>query len=1799
MAINPVSFTEKVVKNFLRYQLTSYPFADKDLSDQMKALLSLEQERSSPLLKGPYVSLSRAFTKGAKVADLIKEGVFHPFMESIITYPNLYGHQERAIRSIYKGHPTLVSTGTGSGKTECFIYPIISTCLNLRKDDAPAGISAVIVYPMNALAEDQLLRLRELLAGTGIPFGMYVGKTPETKSQVTGERLKPGSSKADYQAALTKAIKEKRDTSVHPAEERCSREEMRKSGGQPRILLTNVKQLELLLTRQKDTELFDNALLDYIVFDEAHTYSGAQGAETACLIRRLRAFFGKDPGDTLCVATSATIADPADPGPARQFASRFFGVNEKAVTVVSEEYEPDVWAEARVIPPVPPEGPGKCLESVLVALGMGNDDGGTAQALGKACSMELPDAGWQEALHTIMSSNEIAYQLSEILRQPRPLVELSKKLSDKVGRVVSEEEILTWLALGSVARKDDRPLLRPVVHAFVRGVSGAVVSFPEDRARPKLWLSAEDEISATGDDNTTRLPVLSCTTCGQHYFVHFVKDFSFFKEAPAGGDAVDDRVFWPRLDETLGGRRVVLLDSLISATEDEDMPVETHPVFLCRTCGALHPEERDRCDGCGDTSPLVQLHAVRQKEGNPGSLTACVACGSTGRFYGAQYREPARPVKAVAVADVHIIAQEMIQHAERKRLLVFADNRQDAAFQAGWMRDHGRRYRLLALMAERISDEGVRVGDLVAFLEKRLDDDDDLSLSLIPEVWQAYSKKSSPKHHKEERWFYLRLQVLRELVNGFRRRQGLEPWGRLRVEYDGLDAEDAFIKDCAKDLGMTPEGFRDALASLLDVFRRKIVLNDSETKIFTRILMDDAAVERGYIPRMQGVPRGLKLTREGADDKRWIDQWVSHGHNTYVREVFRKWGVKPDNFESFAEVVWDYFVEKGLFVSATLMGSKGRPLPNCSGAYQVNGDKVILKAHRGLWVCGRCHRNYSRPTPHGKCIGWRCDGTTAFQAEDPDNYDLAVLDGGYDMLRPQEHSAQVPSAERERIENHFKSDSERINTLVCTPTLELGVDIGSLDAVLMRNVPPLTANYWQRAGRAGRRHRMAVNLTYCRNASHDRAYFAEPLKILEGRVDPPSFNLKNELMVAKHVHASVITRLFQLARSGSPVGEDDRTEIQTVLSKVFPRQVRDYLFDAEGDVRSEPFDASPLGGLVEKHSGELVEYVNRVFTQEWPWEDKDAVKPEVLKECVLTMHDDLSVVIKRLKRRLDWALAQVGRLHAVQAKKGTLDASEEALLYRCNTIIKKLKSVAKRKKAEAEGYDDTVTYAVLASEGFLPGYGLEIGSIVGTATMPSRLPGAMDFELPRPPAVALREYMPGNLIYANGHRFVPRFYHLEPEEKKILFHVDVAGQAVAEIDAVKGDSGTGALGMGVATLRAVPACDVDLAFFSHISDDEEFRFQMASTTYGMERSQHNGGKAFRWGGREVHILKAARFRIVNVGPTRLVENGGTLGYPVCTVCGESRSPFASKAELDRFNELHEERHSYQTIQQIGFYADVTADALKILGCSDREEAYSVAEALRVGATSVLDMDRDDLQVLVISKPGGQVADAVLFDPMPGGSGLIDQICHTRWMEVVKSALEVVNDCPSGCERSCVDCLQTFRNAYYHRYLNRKRAVECIKDWGPTLIFTNDIPPKLPAGDEKPGMTVNQAEDRLKDLLKRADFPDPVWKKQIKLGPPLGSTTPDCYYPFQDDPDEPGVCVYLDGLSVHIHGNPATQAKDKQIREQLKSMGYEVLEIPYTALASKDQMSVFLSRLARWLGNTDKAKKVREDTSWFG
>ena len=240
---------------------------------------------------------------------------------------------------------------------------------------------------------------------------------------------------------------------------------MRTAGRQPRILLTNVKQLELLLTRQQDIQLFGDARLDFLVFDEAHTFTGALGAETACLIRRLRAFCGVEGHQTTCVATSATsatIVDNRDPEAARSFAARFFGVPADAVTTVGEDYEREAWAEPRFVPADPGEDAAAILDRCVLAVDDEKDRDTAVRAAYRALAGdELPHGDWSSALHAALSRNELVFRLNDELGAPRALAELSPALERHLGRPVAEAEILAWLALGAAASTHDRPLLRP------------------------------------------------------------------------------------------------------------------------------------------------------------------------------------------------------------------------------------------------------------------------------------------------------------------------------------------------------------------------------------------------------------------------------------------------------------------------------------------------------------------------------------------------------------------------------------------------------------------------------------------------------------------------------------------------------------------------------------------------------------------------------------------------------------------------------------------------------------------------------------------------------------------------------------------------------------------------------------------------------------------------------------------------------------------------------------------------------------------------------------------------------------------------------------------------------------------------------------------------------------------------------------------------------------------------------------------------------------------------------------------
>ena len=227
--------------------------------------------------------------------------------------------------------------------------------------------------------------------------------------------------------------------------------------------------------------------------------------------------------------------------------------------------------------------------------------------------------------------------------------------------------------------------------------------------------------------------------------------------------------------------------------------------------------------------------------------------------------------------------------------------------------------------------------------------------------------------------------------------------------------------------------------------------------------------------------------------------------------------------------------------------------------------------------------------------------------------------------------------------------------------------------------------------------------------------------------------------------------------------------------------------------------------------------------------------------------------------------------------------------------------------------------------------------------------------------------------------------------------------------------------------------NVDLRHQSQISDDESYRFQLAVSILGYEQSRHDGGLSYHWGNKNLLLKRGNHLRLVNIGPSKKINEvtrisatreavtvvnigsskqineGNHLGYPFCRNCGQTRSPFASPTELSSFRIDHQDRCG-QEPQNLAFYADIVVDTLIIQDCPNREAAYSLAETIRMGAAQILEMEIDDLQIITFGQAGQETVDVALYDPMPGGSGLLEQILEA-WIDIISQSLVIAHKCP--------------------------------------------------------------------------------------------------------------------------------------------------------------------------------------------
>ncbi|QFG02722.1 DEAD/DEAH box helicase [Tepidiforma bonchosmolovskayae] len=465
--LDPLRATGEVETAYRRYLRTSLRSNDPQLN---RAIEEAFDRVRTPWLKGPFLEASQNYQHGVTPNDLVREGVLSPrWLESnggFSIHRPLYRHQETAIRKLVtERRNVVVATGTGSGKTESFLLPIINQIFREQEQGSlRSGVRALLLYPMNALANDQLKRLRELLEDfPEVTFGRYTGDTPETRAE--------GIEKAKNSGVET----------ILP-NEMFGRQEMRERP--PHLLLTNYAMLEYLLIRPDDSPLFavsgDNEWR-FIVLDEVHSYEGTMGLEIGMLLRRLLDRVGRGPGKTQAIATSATAGGPEDRKQIAKFASDLFGLPFECDD--DDPARQDVIVASREAPRLPAPGPRIDLEQ---AVRTGNSD-----AL-------LADPRVQDLLTSLGAKQLTLEEAAAMLGDADPF-----ELTASVVR-----------ALSSLRDPQGLPLLRAKYHTFVRSPDGMFVCLRDHDGGPRVFLESARHCDICGPAAMV-IEVATCRRCGQ------------------------------------------------------------------------------------------------------------------------------------------------------------------------------------------------------------------------------------------------------------------------------------------------------------------------------------------------------------------------------------------------------------------------------------------------------------------------------------------------------------------------------------------------------------------------------------------------------------------------------------------------------------------------------------------------------------------------------------------------------------------------------------------------------------------------------------------------------------------------------------------------------------------------------------------------------------------------------------------------------------------------------------------------------------------------------------------------------------------------------------------------------------------------------------------------------------------------------------------------------------------------------------------------------------------------------------
>lgn len=1052
--LDPNVFRDTLNRTIARFTATSSP-VNEIRAGHLAAEL---RERISwlPFVKGPFIEMLPDFEKGGSLADFHANGALHPAWSHFgaaapgVWRRPLHAHQQEAL---LRGENFLVATGTGSGKTESFLYPLVDDILRQGYLGRP-GVRAILVYPLNALANDQMTRIATLLfrnlGDPGITLGRYTGQVRARATR--GEET----TKLRAAPSFIDAFGDDADV---PGNWLLSREEMR--AAPPHILVTNYAMLEHILLLPTNRPLLDAADLRWIVLDELHSYTGAQAIEVSFLIRRLKAHLGIPGGKVRCVGTSASL-DPARKREFADFAGRLFGESFAGATAVITSKRKEHPALARA-----PQPSG------------------------------LDAARWAAA-------GELAARAREAARAKHPF-----SIDD--WNFEAEDLGLSELRLDVPA---DPVAAASIGDALIKRLAGfaeihAAVGALQHDAVPFAGLAATIFPGAGEDRPAYELYV--CRNCGEPYIEAWDNDLGL--EPTAVG----------------GVRHILRLKPGGVAVEEEDEDDAGDPTILVH----IDPASGATCDP--DAPGAVTLEDVPLRLNDEGPvLERCPAC----RHRSTRYLEPITTVRPGDEAVAAVAAQTLLEALPARtvgtmppmggrNLLVFSDNRQDAAFFAPFFERTSREQAVRGAMLEAVeasagSGGKIDIDNLTGAVERLLRADG-LRLyapGVVPQLATGQNER-------------LRMKALiaAELTIFGRGRLSLEGFGLIGVDY----------KSIARPVAAVAAALPDPLKSHAEAFVRYLLRMMREHRAIAwkksgQIDLEDESIWTSYAAQL-----GRCVTRDRNPRAKLAMAFIpAAGRDNRFTQLLKKMaaakGIVLDQAAT-CDVLVAFWRAIEAPRSMTAPHGVGRGLKLDQEFLLVDGRKMPL------FQCTACGGRTQFDTA-GVCPSMGCAGELV-PVPDEQRAALAVLNHYVARYRERptmgiarEHTAAIAGEIRSEIEEAFKQGE--VNLLSCTTTMEMGVDLGDLEAVLCKNVPPSIANYQQRAGRAGRRAQVApIVLTTARSSRFDRTAYEEFDDYLARKPRVPYLSLDNAGFFQRHQTAVVIARwldhrLRAYSRAGSP-----------------------------------------------------------------------------------------------------------------------------------------------------------------------------------------------------------------------------------------------------------------------------------------------------------------------------------------------------------------------------------------------------------------------------------------------------------------------------------------------------------------------------------------------------------------------------------------------------------------------------------------------------------------------------------------